>query len=292
MKVKAKTAFPFCHWWKGPSFAGSAAPALWIEPRPGVSQLCYISPGHSPSPPRCLRAPMPQPSVGGQQTVTGRRGRAPVSRCRRRGTPPPPQGDAWPRRVPGGGGCCSAVPVGFLCRSAAEGLSQPLFLPFSLSRPPSPANFSFEKTQTFFFFTFFFSPLQEPRCGKTGWWRREKPLPFPSPVAPSSEKKHLGGFLPSTPLPSAPLRSLEPKLKPPPRRPRAPRPRRARRTAAPPPVSRARRPLCELRGRGGGMRSAAAAGGRTAGPPPFRFGAGERRRRRGQGRAAPLSPRH
>lgn len=145
---------------------------------------------------------MSQPSVGGQQTVTGRRGRAPVPRCRRRASPRRPWAGSWLRRVPAGGGCCGAAPVGSLSQSAAEGLLQPLcgFL-FSFSLSPNPSNLSFLKKDNFFpsLLFFFFFPLQEPRRGKTGWWRREKPLPFPSPVAPSSEKKHLGGFLPSAP---------------------------------------------------------------------------------------------
>lgn len=203
MKVKAETAFPFCGWWKGPSSAGSAAPGLWIEPRPGVSQRCYTSPGHSPSPPRCLRAPMPQPSVGEQQTVTGRRGRAPVPRCRRRGTPPPPQGDAWPRRVPGGGGCCGAVPVGFLCRCAAEGLSQPLFFflflsPTLLVRP----TFLLKDPKLFFFFTFPPPPCKSHAVERRGGGGGRNPSPSPPPQLLPRKRNTWGVSSPPLPFPS------------------------------------------------------------------------------------------
>lgn len=144
---------------------------------------------------------------------------------------------------------------------------------FSLSPPIRPTFIL--KENKLFSSLLFFLPCKEPRRGKTGWWRREKPLPFPSPVGPSSEKKDLGGFLPFSPLPSpllaSPPRSTAPQS-------------RSRRCSTRPPSDREgpagsrttsgkprTGPFCELRGRGG-MRGAAAPGDREQGRLGFASG--------------------
>lgn len=203
--------------------------------------------------------------------------------------PPPPLGDAWLRRVPGrwmlrchrprvplpvcSGGAFTASFVWFFV------LVIYIFSSFFLSPPVRPTFLRKQATKPQNTKTFYFSPpsRKSHAVERRGGGGGRNPSPSPPPWLLPRKRNTWG--VSSAPLPSALLPEVAVAAL-------APQPRRARRAAAPPPVSRAPAPRCELRGRGG-MRSAAAPGGRARGRLGFASGRESGGGRAGQRRCLP-----